>query len=473
MSRHTTFRYCLDPTVEQLNSLVRHAGAARFAFNQCLQLHLLARRAHKRQAAVPVPWTGFDLINVFNAWKKTVHAGRVITVDSTGSADVTATGLAWRNSVCQQVFEESAVDCGRALKAWTDSRRHKRAGPRVGHPRFKRKGHCLPSFRLRNKSPKKPTIRIGDGQRPRSVTLPGLGLIPVHDDTRRLRRLLGSGRANILFATISQRAGRWWISVTVEAADTHPAMQHTARPSGDAGGWVGVDRGLSAFAVAATSDGEERVRITDHPKPLTGGLRRQRYLSRAVTRKEKGSRNRRKAAAQLGKYHHHIANIRRHFLHEVSNQLVKSHDRLVIEDLHVQGMLRNRSLARAISDAGWAEFARLLTYKQQWRGGELVRAQRWYPSSKTCSTCGCARADLRLHERVFNCDTCGAALDRDLNAAINLATWAEQRATQVRDPQAGGPVINAHRQSRSGRHLRVGETGLNDVGTDVRPASAV
>ncbi|MGC4988322.1 helix-turn-helix domain-containing protein [Nocardia salmonicida] len=80
MSRHTTFRYCLDPTVEQLNSLVRHAGAARFAFNQCLQLHLLARRAHKRQAAVPVPWTGFDLINVFNAWKKTVHAGRVITV---------------------------------------------------------------------------------------------------------------------------------------------------------------------------------------------------------------------------------------------------------------------------------------------------------------------------------------------------------------------------------------------------------
>ncbi|MFF5031279.1 zinc ribbon domain-containing protein [Nocardia salmonicida] len=102
-----------------------------------------------------------------------------------------------------------------------------------------------------------------------------------------------------------------------------------------------------------------------------------------------------------------------------------------------------------------------------------MRAQHWYPSSETCSTCGCARADLRLHERVFNCDTCGAALDRDLNAAINLATWAEQRVTQVRDPQAGGPVRNAHRQSRSGRHLRIGETGLNDVGTEVRPASAV
>ncbi|MGF0314462.1 RNA-guided endonuclease InsQ/TnpB family protein [Nocardia fluminea] len=473
MSRHTTFRYCLDPTVEQLSSLARHAGAARFAFNRCLQLHLLARRAHKRQTAVPVPWTGFDLINAFNGWKKTAHAGRIITVDSSGSADVTATGLAWRNSVCQQVFEESAVDCGRALKAWTDSRRGKRTGPRIGHPRFKRKGRGLPSFRVRNKSPRKPTIRVGDGQRPRSVTVPGLGVIAVRDDTRRLRRLLGSGRANVLFATISQRAGRWWISINVEAADMHPAMQHAPRPQGDSGGWVGVDRGLSAFAVSAAGDGTACERFTDHPKPLTSGQRRQRYLARAVTRKEKGSHNRRKAAARLGKHHYHIANIRRHFLHKVSNQLVKTHDRLVIEDLNVQGMLCNRSLARAISDAGWAEFARQLAYKQQWRGGALVRAHRWYPSTKTCSTCGCTRADLRLHERVFTCYTCGAALDRDLNAAINLATWAEQHSAQVRDPQAGGPVINAHRQSRSGRHLRVGETGLNDVGTDVRPASAI
>jgi putative transposase len=209
MSRHTTFRFCLDPTVEQDEVLARHAGAARFGFNQCLGMVKTALTQRHTDPDIDVPWSGFDLINAFNAWKKTQDAGRVLTVDTNGEAEIIVTGLAWRREVCQQVFEEAAVDCGRALAAWSDSRRGKRKGKRVGFPRFKKKTGAVPSFRLRNKHPKgRPeAIRVGDNNRARSITLPGIGQIGVHDDTRRLRRMLATDRAKICFATISHHGG--------------------------------------------------------------------------------------------------------------------------------------------------------------------------------------------------------------------------------------------------------------------------
>jgi hypothetical protein len=139
MSRHTTFRFCLDPTVEQCEVLSRHAGASRFAFNQCLGIVKTALADRKTDRGVEMPWTGFDLINAFNAWKKTAAAGRVFTVDAAGAAEVMVTGLSWRAQVCQQVFEEAAVDLGKGLKSWSDSRSGKREGRRVGFPRFKKK----------------------------------------------------------------------------------------------------------------------------------------------------------------------------------------------------------------------------------------------------------------------------------------------------------------------------------------------
>ena len=142
MSRHTTFRFCLDPTVEQFQVLSRHAGAARFAFNQCLQMVKTALTQREFDPHTEVPWTGFDLVNAFNAWKKTADAGRVLVVDADGVADVVVTGLAWRAEVCQQVFEEAAVDCGRALTAWSDSRAGKRKGKRIGFPPFQAEKRC-------------------------------------------------------------------------------------------------------------------------------------------------------------------------------------------------------------------------------------------------------------------------------------------------------------------------------------------
>ncbi|WP_099038916.1 RNA-guided endonuclease TnpB family protein [Mycobacterium neglectum] len=335
MSRHTTFCYCLDPAVEQNEVLSRHAGASRFAFNQCLQIVKTALTDRTTDPGVEVPWTGFDLINAFNAWKKTADAGRVFTVDVDGVADIVVTGLSWRREVCQQVFEEAAVDLGRGLKAWSDSRLGKHKSKRVGFPRFKKKTTAIPSFRLRNKHPKgaRAAIRVGDNNKVRSVTLPGIGAIAVHDDTRRLRRMLAKNRAKILFATITCHGGRWWIALNVEAADLHPDHQHPTRP-GDGGGSVGVDRGLLLFLVAATADGTELARISHAPKALATGMSKQRRLAKSLSHKKKGSRNRKDAAARLGRHHHRVANVRRHFLHQVSSELVKTHDRLVIENLY-------------------------------------------------------------------------------------------------------------------------------------------
>ncbi|ODQ95261.1 RNA-guided endonuclease InsQ/TnpB family protein [Mycolicibacterium holsaticum] len=474
MSRHTAFRFCLDPSVEQSEVLARHAGAARFAFNQCLAMVKTAIDQRKTSTSVDVPWTGFDLINAFNAWKKTEDAGRVIAVGRDGEAEVAVTGLLWRRDVCQEVFEAAAVDLGKALKAWSDSRSGRRKGRRVGFPKFKKKASGTASFRVRNRhrDGRAPAIRVGDNDRHRSVTLPGIGQINVHDDTRRLRRMLSKDRAKIVFATVSRRGGRWWVSLSVAAADLHSTAAHPARDPADDAGYVGVDLGLSVFMVAATTDGKEVARIADAPKALVAGLVRQRRLAKALSRKQKGSRNHREAAAKLARHHQHVANVRRHFLHQVSNALVKTHDRLVIEDLNVRGMLANHRLARAIADAGWAEFARLVQYKQAWRGGTIAVADRWYPSSRLCPACGRIRSDLTLADRVFTCD-CGHSADRDCNAAVNLARWGQAHHGSHRspDPQAGGRAVNARRRDPADRHpTRAVGARPNDVGTEVQPA---
>ncbi len=284
--------------------------------------------------------------------------------------------------------------------------------------------------------------------------------------------MLVNGRAKILFATVTHHGGRWWVSLNLAAADLHPAHLNPARDPGDDGGWVGLDRGLSAFVVGAHADGREVARITDAPKALTAGMRRQRRLAKSLSRKQKGSQNRRDAAAKLGRHHHHVANVRRHFLHEVSGALVKTHDRLVIENLNVSGMLANHRLAQAISDAGWAQFARQLGYKQAWRGGELVIADRWYPSSKLCPAYGAIRGDLTLADRMFTC-TCGHSADRDRNAAVNLARWGQQHHLDPRTPKQRGRATLARRRDGADQHPTcAGETSPVEAGTDVSPRTS-
>jgi putative transposase len=191
--------------------------------------------------------------------------------------------------------------------------------------------------------------------------------------------------------------------------------------------------------VAATANRTEVSRFSA-PRPLQQNLASLRRQCRRASRTQPRSSNHAKAIQRLSRQHARISHARRSFLHEVSSQLVKTHHRLCLEDLAVTNLLGNRSLARAISDAGWTEFARQLRYKAAWFGADLVFCDRWVPSTKTCSARGIVKEQLQLSERVFRRHWCGLVVDRDRNAAANLAIWAEaasRAAAQAPDRQAG------------------------------------
>jgi putative transposase len=274
-------------------------------------------------------------------------------------------------------------------------------------------------------------------------------------------------RARILYATVSRHGTHWYVSLNVHAPNLHPGRRHPPDTTGTQSHWVGVDRGLTVFAVTTTADGVEVDRYYG-PKPLTQRLRRLQRRSRALSRAVPGSRNRAKAAGRVSRDHERITNRRRSFLHGVSTQLAKTHGKLVIEDLNVSGLARNTRLARAIGDAAWAEFGRQLRYKTAWLGGEVVVCDRWFPSTRTCARCGTVGRPLALAERTFRCGACGLVADRDRNAAANLAAWAEAIAAAAPTPdrQAGGRVTNAPGGRGVDRCASDGPDSPNERGTE-------
>jgi putative transposase len=228
-------------------------------------------------------------------------------------------------------------------------------------------------------------------------------------------------RARILFATVSHRVGgHWRVTLNVEAAEFHPEQRHQANHGGLT---VGIDRGLTTFAVVADRDGHELERI-ESPRPLRETLSRLRRQSRALSRKQRGSRNRYRARTRLSRVHERIANVRRDFVHRESTRLAKTHGHLVIEKLCTSGLIRTH-LARAIADSAWSLSATLLAYKANWYGARLTLADRFYPSTRRCSACGTTGAEVPLGERVFRCSGCGHEADRDTNAAVCLAQYPE------------------------------------------------
>lgn len=221
--------------------------------------------------------------------------------------------------------------------------------------------------------------------------------------------------------------GRWYVSFAVDVAD--PAQLPAT------GAVVGVDLGIKDFAV--TDDGQ---RIAN-PRHLERKARNLARFQRRMARKKKGSANRAKAKAKVARAHRKVRESRADFLHRTSARLVRDHDVIVIEDLAVRNMVRNRSLARAISDCGWGEFRRQLEYKADRAGRHLIVIDRWYPSSKTCSACGHLLASLSLDTRTWQCPSCGTRHDRDVNAAKNIL------AAGLAVTACGGDV----RHSRSSR----------------------
>ena len=200
--------------------------------------------------------------------------------------------------------------------------------------------------------------------------------------------------------------GRWYVTFALDTS--------APKPLPETGHAVGVDLGLKDFAV--TSNGEKIA----NPRNLDRKARNLARYQRRLARRRKGSANRAKAAAKVARAHRKVRSARRDFLHRASTRLVRENDIIVIEDLNVSGMVRNRHLARAISDCGWGEFRRQLAYKCERAGRELVVIDRWYPSSKTCSACGHRLAELSLSTRHWTCPSCGSRHDRDINAAKNI-----------------------------------------------------
>ncbi|EQD69915.1 transposase, IS605 OrfB family [mine drainage metagenome] len=266
-----------------------------------------------------------------------------------------------------------------------------RAG-RAREPRFHRRG-VKDSFRLTG------AVRVVSGR----VQLPRIGEVRTKEPTDKFR-----GR--VLSVTVRREADRWFVSLAVERERPDPVPV--------LGPVVGVDLGLTSFAVL--SDGTR----LESPKALASGLACLRRRSKAHARKQRGSRNRAKSGRSLARLHYRIRCRRRDFLHQATTELARTKSAVVVEDLAVANMVRNHSLARAISDAGWSEFRRMLEYKTVWYGSRLVVAPRNFASSKTCSACENVKETLSLSERVYRCEVCGAEVDRDLNAARNLASIA-------------------------------------------------
>jgi putative transposase len=371
----------LDLNHEQVTACRKHAGAARWAYNWGLQRK---QGAYRTTGTTP---SAIDLHRELNVLKQSE--------------------VPWMYAASKCAPQEALRNLDTAFAHFFRRVQLKQVGKhrgKLGYPRFKTKKHGLGSFRLTG------TIIIF----PDVIQLPRLGRLRLKErgylpttDTS------GTYGFKILSATVSEQAGHWYVSVLVE--------QELSVPK-NAGPVVGVDLGIKVLATLSDAT------VIPNPRRLKRRLKQLKRFHRAVTRKVKGSKNRRKAANRLARLYRKVRNQRHNTLHQLTSQLAKTKSVVVIEDLHVAGMLKNHHLAQAIGDVGCFEFRRQLVYKAAWYGSQVVLADRWEPSSKTCSGCGWYDETLALADRTFHCRNprvaCGLVLDRDLNAALNLVQLA-------------------------------------------------
>ena len=315
------------------------------------------------------------------------------TKNSTRSKRQTIPGCT-RVSKCAP--QEALRDLDTAYKHASRRLKEGKRGQKVGWPRFKSRNKAIGGFRLTG------SISLFE----KSIQLPRLGTLRLKE-----HGYLPIG-AKVAQATITEKAGHWYVSVQLE-------QEYGEIVAGDSPA-IGIDLGVKALATC--SDGS----VYENPEALRSSLKRLQRRSRQLSRKQKGSKNRAKAKRRLARLHARIACLRQDALHQATTALVTKATLqgarcLVIEDLTVSGMLQNRKLSRALADVGLFEFRRQLSYKAEAVGLPVKVVSRWYPSSKTCSCCGWRDEQQTLADRTFTCRACGVVLDRDFNAACNLA----------------------------------------------------
>jgi putative transposase len=391
------YRFALDPTPRQQRQLASHCGAARYAYNW--GLGLVKARLDQRQTdpSVAVPWSSYELQREWNRTKHQVAP--------------------WWPENSKEAYKSGLDGLARALKNWGDSRTGRRKGRPVSFPRFKTKGRARDACRFTTGA-----IKVLPDRK--HLRLPRIGVLKSHESTRKLARRLEQGTARILAATITRTSDRWCVSFTVEI------QRHVLACNGRQT-VIGVDVGVRHLAVLSTGA------VIANPRALDVSRSKLQRLNRQLARCKLDSRRRRLTRERLARVHMRTANLRRDAIQKLTTTIATEYGVVVVEQLNMAGMVRNRRLARALADAGLAELRRQLSYKTVWYGSRLVVADRFYPSSKTCSACGWVKAKLTLAERTFICEACGFRIDRDLNAACNLAKLAQHVA------QSGWETRNA------------------------------
>ncbi|MGB7163354.1 MAG: IS607 family element RNA-guided endonuclease TnpB, partial [Mycobacterium sp.] len=417
------YRFALDPIPAQEEALRSHAGARNFAYNTMLaavKANLDQRAAEKTYGLDEVeltPCLGWSMRSLRNEWNRKKHA-----------TAVREDGTPWWAENSKEAYASGCQSLANALENWSQSRKGRRNGPRMGFPRF----------RSKRRSAKKLTFTTGalrvEPDR-HHVVLPRIGRVRTHESTRKLARRLEAGTARILSATVRFIGGRWQCAfqVIVEGK-TRPAH---VRPSEHP--VVGVDVGVKDLLVVATSDGIEVARIAA-PRPLARAQSRLRAAQRQAARRRgpydletqtrrESSKRWQRADVRVGRIHARVAAIRAHQIHQATTDLAVGHEMIAVEQLAAMNMARRggrrkRGLNRALGDAAIGRILAQLGYKSTWYGTKLVTAPRFFASTQLCSRCG-VKTKLRLRDRIYRCRNGCPLIDRDLNAAINLARLGE------------------------------------------------
>lgn len=440
------FRFTLDPTEEQALALARHFGARRKAYNwtvATLRADIQAWRAtgeEKAKPSLPVLRKRWNLVK-----------GQVCVN--------TKTGKPWWSECSKEAYADGIDGAVAAYWNWQTSRAGKRAGKRVGFPGFKRKGRDTDRVRFTTGA-----MRVEPDRR--HLTLPVIGSVRTHENTRRIERLITKGRARVLAISVRRNGTR--LDASVRVLMQRPQQPNVARPVSR----VGVDVGVRRLATVATADGVVIDQVAN-PRPLDGALRELRHVSRARSRCTKGSRQYRERTVEMSRLYRRVNDVRTHHLHVLTTRLAKTHGRIVVEGLDAAGMLRQKGLPgararrRGLSDAALGSPRRLLSYKTSWYGSELVVADRWFPSSKTCHVCQHVQ-DIGWAEH-WTCNRadggCGATHQRDDNAGVNLARYEETSsvvgpvgaAVKRGADRKTGPRPAGGRETRKGRSRKAAE----------------
>jgi putative transposase len=428
------FQFALDCTPEQAACVRRQFGGRRYAHNWAVRT---LRSDIDAYHATGVETDKPSLAGLRKRWNKAKHTECI-------DAD---TGEMWWPEISKEAFADGIRAAVDGYWNWQQSRSGKRAGRRVSFPRFAKKGRDRDRVTFTTGA-----IRIERDRR--HVTLPRIGCVRVHENTRRLQRLLAKGHARILAVTVSRKGTR--LIAAFRVLVQRPQQSRVTHPDSR----VGVDVGVRVLATVANSKGEVIERVPN-PRPLETALRKLRYLSRRKSRRSRGSRRYIETTRQISRLHRRVADVRGHHIHCLTTHLAKTHGEIMVEGLDAAAMLRQKGLTgararrRGLSDSALGEPRRQLAYKARWYGSHLTIADRFYPSSKTCHVCG-HKQEIGWAEH-WTCSPahggCGTIHQRDDNAAINLARY---EVTDAASDSVVGPVRaavkrGADRKTRSVR----------------------